>query len=116
MSSLVSRVKASVDREIVPTFYQTLGRALMPTARATMGEGQKVSLDPGRRVQLIAKSPRPMMVAWHCLLGSVLLAGSLAQELGVIYMKLEGMKEKCLVEELPENTVALGIAALPSAR
>lgn len=39
---------------------------------------------------------------------TMLLALASAQELGVLHMRLEGMKEKCLVEELPANTVALG--------
>lgn len=44
---------------------------------------------------------------------SILLLASLlgianSQELGTVHMRLEGMREKCLVEELPENTVALG--------
>ena len=31
------------------------------------------------------------------------------QELGMLYLRLEGMRgEKCFVEELPANTVALG--------
>lgn len=39
-----------------------------------------------------------------------LLSGCYSQELGVVHMRLEGRMEKCLVEELPANTVALGIS------
>lgn len=39
---------------------------------------------------------------------AMLLSLVFAQELGVLHLRLEGMKEKCLVEELPANTVALG--------
>lgn len=38
----------------------------------------------------------------------LLLGASTAQELGMVHLRLEGMREKCLVEELPANTVALG--------
>jgi hypothetical protein len=39
---------------------------------------------------------------------TMLLSLIIAQELGVLHLRLEGMREKCLVEELPANTVALG--------
>lgn len=66
----------------------------------------KMGSDPCRE---IAKSSQSQMMN---LLPSVILAfifGSVsAQELGVIHMRLEGMREKCLVEDLPANTVCLG--------
>lgn len=49
----------------------------------------------------------PMQLTWLLLLVQSFLYVE-AQELGTIHMRLEGMREKCLVEELPENTVALG--------
>ena len=44
----------------------------------------------------------------NLLFASFLMTFIAAEELGVVSMWLEGMREKCLVEELPENTVALG--------
>lgn len=37
----------------------------------------------------------------------MMLGCGMAQELGVLGMKLEYMRERCLVEKLPTNTVAL---------
>lgn len=46
------------------------------------------------------------------LVSCLLTAWAAAQELGMLYLRLEGMRgEKCFVEELPANTVALGTAA-----
>lgn len=34
------------------------------------------------------------------------------KEIDKVFLKLEGIREKCLVEELPEKTVLLGIHSL----
>lgn len=47
------------------------------------------------------------------LLLAFLLGSASAQELGLIHMRLEGMREKCLVEDLPANTVCLGTPSHP---
>jgi hypothetical protein len=54
-----------------------------------------------------------MMNLLPSLVLAFILGTASAQELGVIHMRLEGMREKCLVEDLPANTVCLGTPPNP---
>lgn len=51
-----------------------------------------------------------MQTGYWSITAALMMAMAMAQELGVLHLRLEGMREKCLVEELPANTVALGIS------
>lgn len=49
-----------------------------------------------------------LLVLAGAMAGSNVPAPAALQEIDHVHIRLEGIKEKCLVEELPEKTVVLG--------